>query len=149
MGNWMTVNMSGTMTEQDAAALREYLGYSFQVRGDPAMGRFGPLSFNREQPSICGLNDWPAPEVARAGNLAERGFDVADVAEELRTLVTVAGSMMLTVHCGGDNESLDCVATIRVSEGLVSAGKPEVERLEEIGDTQALANMLRALSGGY
>lgn len=139
MGNWMTVNMTGSMTEQDAAALREYLGYSLRARDDPAWDRFGPLSFSRDQPSLCGLNDWPAATVSRNGN----------VAEELATLVKVAGSMLLTVHCGGDYESLDCVATIRVGEGLVSLGKPEVARIGEIGDDQAVANMFRALSGGY
>ena len=149
MGNWRTVNMTGTMTGADAAALREYLGYSFRVRDDPAMNRFGPLSFSRDQPSLCGINDWPAPEVNRTGNLAERGYDVDDVADELRKLTAVARSMMLVVHCGGDYESLDCVATIRVGEGLVAVGKPEVEKLAGIDDDQALANMFRALSGGY
>lgn len=149
MGNWRTVNMTGTMTEQDAAALREYLGYSFRTGNNPEMDRFGPLSFNRDQPSLCGINDWPAPTVNRAGNLAERGYDVEDVADELRKLVALAGSMLLTVHCGGDYESLDCTATIRVGEGLVAVGKPEVEKLAGIDDDQAVANMFRALSGGY
>lgn len=152
MGNWRTVNMTGTMSEADAAALYDYLGYrDYRHRSadDPAMKRFGPLSFCRDSPSLCGLNDWPAATVNRAGNLAERGYDPGDVAEHLRELVTVAGSMLLVVHCGADYESLDCVATIRVGEGLVSAGKPEVERIEEMGDEQATLNMLRALSGGY
>jgi hypothetical protein len=147
VGNWRTVNMTGTMTGEDAALLRAYLGYSFRERNDPAMKRFGPLSFCREQPSICGLNAWPAPEVARSGNLAERDYGVDDVAEHLRELVAVAGSMMLTVHCGGERESLDCVATIRVGEGLVAAGKPEVERLAEIGDEQMLRNFMTSLHG--
>lgn len=150
MGNWRTVNMTGTMSEQDAAALREYLGYShrFVTSGaarDPAWERFGPLSFNREQPSLCGLNDWPAPVVNRIGNLAERGYSVEDVAETLRELLTIAGTMMLKVHCGADWEELDCVATISVGEGLVAVGKPEVARIEEIPDAQAEANLLRAL----
>jgi len=149
MGNWRTVNLSGTMSARDASALRDWLGYSYRVRDDPAMHRFGPLSFSRDQPSICGLNDWPAPVMNRAGNLAERDYDVDDVAECLRSLVEVAPSMLLVVHCGGDWESLDCVATIRVGEGLVAVGKPEVERIAEMGDAQATVNMLRALTGGY
>jgi hypothetical protein len=149
VGNWRTVNIAGTMTGGDAAHLRAYLGYSFRVRDDPAMSRFGPLSFSRDQPSLCGLNDWPNQAVSRAGNLAERGYDPDDVAQHLRELVTVAGSMMLAVHCGGDYEALDCVATIRVGEGLVAVGKPEVERIREMGDEQAAMNAIRALSGGY
>lgn len=147
MGNWMTVNMTGTMTEHDAAALRDYLGYSFQARNDPATARFGPLSFSRDKPSICGLGDWPAPKVARAGNLAERDFTVDDVAGHLRELTAVAGSMMLTVHCGGDYESLGCTATIRTGEGLVAVGKPEVEQLAEIGDAQMMLNFMQAAAG--
>jgi hypothetical protein len=152
LGNWRTVNMTGTMTEADAAALREYLGYPGwrHDRGDdPAYQRFGPLSFCRDQPSLCGINDWPAPVVNRNGNLAERGYDVDDVAETLRELVAVAGSMMLVVHCGGDYESLDCVATIRVGEGVVTVGKPEVERVAEIDGDQQMGNLFRALTGGY
>ena len=150
MGNWRTVNMTGTMSERDASALRKYLGYShrFVTSGaerDPAWDHFGPLSFNREQPSLCGLNDWPAPEVNRAGNLAERDYSVERVAEHLRELLAIAGTILLKVHCGGDYESLDCVATISVGEGLVAVGKAEVERIEEISEAQARVNLLRAL----
>lgn len=147
MGNWRTVNVTGTMTGADAERLRDYLGYSYRVRGDPAMKHFGPLSFSRDQPSVCGLGDWPAPQVARAGNLAERDYSVEDVAGCLRDLVSVAGSMLLTVHCGGDRESLDCVATIHVGEGLVAVGRPEVEKLAEIGDMQMMLNFLDVLGG--
>lgn len=150
MGNWRTVNMTGTMSERDAAALRQYLGYSHRfiasgAKRDPAWDRFGPLSFNRDQPSLCGLNDWPAPEVNRIGNLAERDYSVEQVAEHLRELLTVAGTMLLKVHCGADYEVLDCVATINVGEGIAAIGKPEVAKIEEIPDVQAEANLLRAL----
>lgn len=147
MGNWRTVNVKGSMTREDVAALRAYLGYSF-TPGDEAMGRFGPLSFARAQPSICGLNDWPAETMDRAGNLAERGYSVDAVAEHLRELVDIAGSMLLVVHCGGEYESEECVATIRVGEGLVAVGKPEVKRVGGMSDEQMTGNFLRALSGG-
>lgn len=146
MGNWRTVNVVGTMTEQDAAALRRYLGYSLRDLHDPATLRFGPLSFDRDQPSLCGIGDWPAPAVNRAGNLAERDYSVESVAEHLRELLTVAGTMLLKVHCGGDWESAKCVATVSVGEGLVVIGKPEVEQIRAISDEQATVNLLRALS---
>jgi len=153
MGNWRTVNMTGTMSEQDAAALREYLGYPGYWHRDqddhPAHQHFGPLSFCRDQPSLCGINDWPAAVVNRAGNLAERDFDVEDVAATLRELLAIAGTMMLKVHCGGDYESLECVATISVGEGLVAIGKPEVELLAEIPDGQVRLNMVRALTSPH
>ena len=154
MGNWRTVNVTGTMSAQDAEAVRDYLGYpdlsryrpDLGMERDPAMDHFGPLSFCRHKPSLAGLGDWPAPVMNRAGNLAERGYDPDDVAEQLRELVAFAGSMLLKVHCGGDYESLECVATVSVGEGLVMVGRPEVERIEPMGEAQATLNVLRALS---
>ncbi len=158
MSNWRTVNITGTMTRRDAEALRDHLGYSLmispvissqvdepaQLAHDSALDHFGPLFFNRDQPSICGVNAWPAEEMDVAGNLAERGYTVEDVAEHLRELVAVAGSMMLVVHCGGEHESLKCVATIRVGEGVVAVMKPEKEKLLAITDEQMTLSMLRA-----
>lgn len=141
----MTVNVVGTMTERDAARLRDYLGYSYGP-GDPALARFGPLSFNRYQPSLCGIGAWPAPVIDAVGNLAERDYDPEDVADHLRELVTIAGSMLLQVHCGGDYESLVCVATVSVVEGVVAVGKPQVEQLKPISESQMEANIIRALT---
>ena len=101
MGNWRTVNITGTMTAADASALRARLAYTYE-RGDPGMDNFGPLSFSIESPGLCGLGDWPAGQVSRCGNLAERDYSPEDVAEELRKLVHIAPSMLLKVHCGGD-----------------------------------------------
>lgn len=150
MGNWRTVNITGTMSERNATVLREYLGYPGYWHRDrhdhPAWQHFGPLSFCRDQPFLAGIGDWPAPAVNRAGNLAERDYDVEDVAATLRELLPLAGTMLLKVHCGGDWESLECVATISVGEGLVAIGKPEVERLQPMSDEQAELNVIRALS---
>jgi hypothetical protein len=149
MDNWRTVNITGTMTEEDATALREYLGYSYD-RDDPAMERFGPLSFSREKPSLCGLNRWPAAKVSAIGNIAERDYSPRDVARHLRKLVTIAPSMNLVIHCGGDWESARCIATIRVANGLVVMMKqPEVAQIDGISDEQATMNVIRAISGGY
>lgn len=130
MGNWRTVSITGSMNARDAASLYEYLGYSYAPK-NPAMDHFGPLSFNRDQPSLCGLNNWVNTTVNACGNLAERNYSVEDVAEELRKLLSVAGTMLLKVHCGGDWESEKCVATINVGEGLVVVGEPEVESITE------------------
>ena len=145
MGNWRTVNITGTMSEKDATALRGRLGYSLD-RNDPAIDQFGPLSFDRDKPSICGINDWPRPVVNARGNLAERGYTPEDVRGELEKLLRIAPTMMLIVHCGGDYESDECVATIRTGEGLAVLGPPEVERIEPMSDDQARLNMLRALT---
>ena len=149
MGNWRTVHVTGTMTAKDAAALREHLGYSYDDMDAPQWKRFGPLSFSAGKPSLCGLNDWPAEQVNRSGNLAERDYSPEDVAGQLRELVGIAPSMMIVIHCGGDWESLRCAATIRVGEGVVAVGKPEVAQIEEMPESEAIDNLLRAIGGGY
>ncbi len=150
MGNWRTVNVVGTMSGQDAYALRAHLGYPGYWHRDrhehPAWKHFGPLSFCRDQPSMCGLNDWPAPVMDRAGNLAERDYDPEDVATALRQLLPVAPSIALKVHCGGEYESVVCVATISVRDGLVSVGPPQVAQVRPMSDEQAELNVIRALS---
>lgn len=147
MGNWRTANIIGTMSEGHAAKLCDYLAYTFEP-GDPGMARFGPLSFSRTRPSLCGLNRWPAPVMNVVGNLAERNYDPDDVAEHLKELVEVAGSMLLKVHCGGDYESLECLATVSVGEGVVVVGKPEVAEVSPLDDGQVTRNLFRALTGG-
>lgn len=126
MGNWRTVNIVGTMSPQDAQALRAHLGYP---------GYWKDVD-----------NDWPAESMDRAGNLAERDYDAQDVADTLRELLAVAPSMDLKVHCGGEYESLECTATVTVHEGVVTVGPPEVPELKPMSDEQGRLNMLRALT---
>jgi hypothetical protein len=146
MGNWRTVNITGTMTERHAEALRGYLAYTHEP-GDPGLRRFGPLSFSTDSPSLCGLGNWPAGRVNACGNLAERDYSVEDVAAELRTLVQIAPSMLLKVHCGGEHESDECVATISVGEGLVVTGKPEQATIMGPSEAQMMGNLFRNLIG--
>jgi hypothetical protein len=144
MGNWRTVNVTGTMSAAGAAALRAWLGYTYEP-GDAALDHFGPLSFSLDSPSLCGLGDWPAEQVSRCGNLAERDYSVQDVADELRKLVHIAPSMLLKVHCGGEYESGECVATISVGEGVVAIGGPERETVDGPSEAQILGNFARNL----
>jgi hypothetical protein len=144
MGNWRTVNVIGTIAPEHVGPLHDWLGYSHDL-DDPAMGRFGPLSFNRRSPSLCGLNAWPAERVSACGNLAERDYSVEDVAGELRRLVHVAPSMLLKVHCGGEYESGDCVATISVGEGVVAVGEPEQAKVTGPSEGQMMGNLLQNL----
>jgi hypothetical protein len=144
MGNWRTVNIAGTIGESHVGPLRDRLGYTFEA-GDSGWDHYGPLSFNRQRPLPCGLNNWVAAQANAIGNLAERDFDPEDVAQHLRELLGVAPSMLLAVHCGGDYESLDCVATVLAGEGLVVVGAPQVGRVEEIPDEQVTRNLLANL----
>ena len=145
MGNWRTVNITGTISDNDVPALRERLGYSYERNFTEQ--HFGPLSFSTDRPSLAGLNNWVAPTVFACGNLAERDYSVEDVADELRDLVTIAPSMLLKVHCGGDWESEECIATISVGEGIVAVGKAEVAKVAPVSDAQAAGNLMINLYG--
>lgn len=146
MGNWRTVNMTGTMTAADAATLRRLLDWGDYMINRPEMpSEVECLTFSSHSPGLCGLNDWPAPTVTRCGNLHERDYSVADVHRALEALVHVAPSMLLKVHCGGEYESDICVATISVGEGLVVTGKPEVETITGPSVAQMQANLMRNL----
>lgn len=145
MGNWRTVNVTGTIAEADIPALRERLGYTYD--SPSGFDHFGPLSFSTDSPSICGLNNWVHAVVNATGNLAERDYSPEDVRAELQQLLAIAPSMMLTVHCGGDWESDDCVATIRTGEGLAVLLPPEVESISGPSDAQMNANLMANLYG--
>jgi len=146
MGNWRTVNITGTMTEDHARALRDLLdrGDAFDWPGwsEP----YSCLSFSTERPSLFGLGAWPAPQMNRCGNLAERDYTVKDVADALGVLVHIAPSMLLKVHCGGDWEAEECVNTISVGEGLVITGKPEVATVTGPSEEQMLGNLVANLT---
>lgn len=144
MGNWRTVNIAGTIDKAELGALYTRLAYSYS-HDDQAYNNFGPLSFSREKPSLCGLNNWLAPRVSAIGNLAERNYSPEDVRDELQELLKIAPSMMLTVHCGGDWESDECVATIRTGEGLAVILPPEVAKIEAIPDSQPITNLFANL----
>lgn len=146
MGNWRTVNITGTIAGQHIEPLRERLAYDYDTPN--GFDNFGPLSFSRERPSLAGLGNWVRPVVSACGNLAERDYSVRAVADELEKLVHVAPSMLLKVHCGGDWESGNCVATISVGEGVVAVGPPEVEVIAGPSEEQVMGNLFTNLMKG-
>lgn len=146
MGNWRTCNIVGTMTADDAVKLREVLDWGDYVTGRRDVPLDAEcLSFSSASPGLAGLGAWPAENISRCGNLHERDYSVQDVARALETLVRIAPSMMLKVHCGGEYESDECVATISVGEGLVVVGKPERETVDGPSTEQMVANLYRNL----
>lgn len=124
MGNWRTVNIIGTCEAGELPVLKYMASYDRKK-----FERFGPLSTGE---SLCGLDHWPAENMNVSGNLAERDYSVEDVATHLRELVLVAPSLNLKIHCGGEHESLECVATITVEKGLVTVGLPECQEIRDM-----------------
>ena len=157
MGNWRTVNITGTMSAADSAKLLGLLNYGSYADEERYRhvwdAPYACLSFSLTSPGLCGLGEWPrGPEdidgtvhVSRCGNLAERDYGVQDVAIALEALVREAPSMLLKVHCGGEWESEECVATISVGEGLVVTGGPEMEKVDGPSEAQIHVNFLRNL----
>lgn len=146
MGNWMTVTIEGSIDPADAGAARAFVDITDGTRRfvnhmDVDWDRFHCLCFCG--PSLQGLGLWipeAGGEFRAVGNLAERDYGPESVAETLRGLVAVAPSLRLKVHCGGDYESTDCVATVTVADGTVSLGSPEVA---EVGDGLAEMGIAR------
>ncbi len=143
MGNWRTVTMHGTVDRDQVDQLRAACTYD--VYGED-WGDFGPLSFDPATPGLASLGDWVRPTIAAGGNLAERDYSVQDVAEHLGRLVAVAPSLNLVVHCGGENESSECVATIRVAAGEVKVVQPQVAEVSGVTDEQVSGRLFGYLT---
>ena len=141
MGNWRTVTIRGHIDPAEAAELRRSL--TIDLRDPNAdWDAFGPLTITE---GLVGLGDWVSADIDTGGNLAERDYDVDDVADHLRKVVTIAPSAELKVHCGDEWESKTCVATITVSGGRVEVGPPEVVEVTGVPEGQAMARLLGIL----
>ncbi len=143
MGNWRTVHLIGTCPHDELALLDNATFCDYMAED---MGHFGPLSWS-PQPSICGLNRWPAEEIDTVGNLAERDYSIEHVAVELRRLVRFAPGLRLAVHCGDDYEENKCAATITVEDGEVTVGPPHIEHLPAPRAVDGQWAFVAALSG--
>jgi hypothetical protein len=131
MGNWTTVHISGTCKTEDLPALRKAVNTGDDWDAFHCLCNTGGL---------CGLGDWTGETMSAIGNLAERDYDVEDVAEQLKELAKVAPSLNLKVHVGGDYESLDCVATVICKDGVVT-----IKELPSIPQGQIEGNLIKAL----
>lgn len=139
MGNWMTVWITGTCSPTEVAALRQEL----------------ILDYKSEEPKelhcldytggLAGLPNWAAETITAVGNLAERGFVPESIVYELERLALTAPSLAVRVHCGGDYESPECVATVVLENGKATIKKPEIATIPGIPETQMAGEFLKAL----
>lgn len=140
MGNWRTVVVIGTVDKSEVEALQQRVTYT-----DADWNNFGPLSYNPQRPSLFGLCYWVGPTIVAAGNLAERDYSVERVADELTKFLAIAPSLNLKVHCGGDWESEQCIATITVEDGVVEIGKPEVTSVHGVSEGESIGRFAQYL----
>lgn len=139
MGNWRTVNLRGQMAEADIEKANEFLNPGEDYR------HWTCMSFSS---GLAGLGHWPAEVINADGNLSERDYSVDDVAETLRDLVKVAPSLELKVHCGGEYESEECLATVTVANGEVSIGAPEVPKVKAASMDSVMGRLFGHMHGG-
>lgn len=135
MGNWRRVQIIGSCALGDVSALikaldpgKDYENFHCLVNG-----------------GIAGLPQWASENIDAIGNLAERGYSVDDVAEQLEALAKVAPSLAVKVHCGGDYEVPDCVATVILDKGNAAVGDAEIEMIPETPKGQIESNFLQQL----
>lgn len=138
MGNWMTVSLRGTLSAADLDAAHEF------VHCKDDYSNFHPLCAVQ---GLAGLGQWAAEEIYADGNLSERGYGTDDIAATLREMVKVAPSLALKVHCGGDYESKECVATVTVADGEVIVGQPEVASVAGVSDVVVKGRLFDLLGG--
>ncbi len=139
MGNWRTVKITGTCPPEQVEALKSALAQ------DSAYSKYGPLVYSQ---SLCGLGLWPAKVIDASGNLYERDFSVEDVADHVRELLVVAPGLTLKIHCGGERESKEVIATITVADGAVTIGPAEQAELPEFDADVMVGRLLKATRGG-
>jgi hypothetical protein len=148
MGNWMTVMIEGEIPADEVGPLTDWLqGPRFDGGSldDPEWERVGPLTISG---GLAGLGAWPAETVMRIGNCYERDYTPESVADQLRAAMAVAPGMDLKVHCGGDYESSDVIASVLARGGEVGVGEPSRARLPDIPQEQIEANLMKALTKG-
>jgi hypothetical protein len=156
MGNWRRVHIVGGMLAEEVDALVKELDqrpkYGMVIVGrkdnfdEDQVKKFGPLSITG---GLCEFGSWPAPSINAVGNLAERDYDPDDVARHLGQLALVAPSLGVVVHCGGDYEADECVASVVLLEGVVAIHPPGIPEVKDLVPMQMENNLLRALLRPY
>lgn len=137
MGNWTTVNIKGTIAPEDVIAVRKHFNKDFM---DDAWGCL-------HSGGICGLPNLGTEVIDAAGNLGERDYGADSVAEECNKVLAFAPSFDVTVHVGGDYESLECVATVKKIDGKYQVVPPQTKTIVPMTEEAMQANLLRELGG--
>jgi len=132
------IHIDGTCNPAEVGRLREYL------LGRPGDDEFGPL--HRE--GMIGIPCWAADRIDEVGHLCGEGYTVEDLVAELEHIAeTVAPSLCVRVHVGGDGDSSTCVKTVSISGGVSFVFEPLVDEVPRIS-TEQWAQMFRAFMGG-
>lgn len=135
MGNWRRVQIIGSCALEDVNALAKALDPGKNYENFHCLVNGG----------IAGLPLWASENIDAIGNLAERDYSANDVAEQLESLAKAAPSLAVKVHCGGDYEVPNCVATVTLCSGKATVGDAEIEMIPECPQGQMESNFLLQL----
>jgi hypothetical protein len=138
VGNWRIVQIVGSCAVEDVPALVKEIMWDSRRERQP----FYCLSHTG---GLAGLPMWVGEAINAVGNLAERNYGPEDVATDLENLAQVAPSLLVKVHCGGDWESQDCIATVVLENGIVAVEEPEIVRIPDPPEGQWRANLFEQL----
>lgn len=140
MGNWRRVHVVGRVGDPvDGMKLYELLEFDYT---DPAADwdKFGPLSSTGGGMSL--FNMGRRAEFSLVGNLAEREYEVSDVADHLRSLAKACPSLECMVHVGREWESNIVEATVTAQDGAVEVREPMATEIPTVSQDQFLGSML-------
>jgi hypothetical protein len=137
MGNWRRVLIDGTCAPADVLKLRTMVG-----------GDNGTEPLCGDASSLCGLPNWAASRIHAVGNCSERDFGLQDIANHLVNLRDAAPSLDIKVHCGGDYESDECVATVVVNAEGVRCLAPEISTIPPLTSDMLQGRMSSLLLRG-
>jgi len=141
MGDWRTVSISGSCPAGQLAQLREA---TLEPHWSGKDGRKYHCLI--ESDGLAGLGNWTGEEISADGNLYERNFTVDDVAAAVTYLASAAPGLELIVHCGDNWESHECVATVRLLDGRVTVGAPEVAQVAGASEEAMMSNLYAHLN---
>lgn len=136
MGNWRRVHIMGTCNKKDLESLRKAL--------DPGK------DYDNFHCLVCGglagLPNWAEENIDVIGNLAERDYNIQDVADQLKLLGGIAPSLIVDIHCGGDYEDEKCIKTVRLHKsGKVEILSPQIDNIATINDKQIKQQLLKEI----
>lgn len=136
MGNWRRVQITGACAASEVSDLRDILALDFV---DPHWGAL-------HNGGVCGLPNWAAENINVVGNLGERDYSPEAVAQAAEDLSQVAPSLCLEIHCGGNYESDECVATVILRDELATVVGPKIPTVPALNEVAMRTNLFARLS---
>ena len=145
MGNWRTVQIIGEVKDKNEVdSIIKYLTVGDDYESPASEDDIFYLQFGE---GLCGLNQWVKNngKINIVGNVYERDCEIEDLEKELKILADKFKSLDIILHTGGEYESLDCIASFEVHNGMVERKEPLIKGLDEFDKDRMQMNLMKAL----